>query len=163
MAVLSCVPGTLCLTQPPAMTRARQCLCRRPQNLCSRRRSSLQGFSRTSVLVQPDSNLLLTPSKMTCYYFQAISGICLRSSKARHYGEALHRAAAAGAGRCACLQRHACLCKHAQACDTASRGHAQARAGTRRHAILHTRGARCRNAILEHAMPVLWSGLGKIK
>ena len=35
MAVLYFVPGILYLTQPPAMTRARQCLCRRPQKLWS--------------------------------------------------------------------------------------------------------------------------------
>ena len=33
---------------------------------------------------------------------------------------------------------------------------------TRSHAILQERGARCRNAILEHASLVLGSGLGKI-
>ena len=35
MAVLSSVPGILYLTQPRAMTRDRQCLCRRPQKLWS--------------------------------------------------------------------------------------------------------------------------------
>ena len=37
-----------------------------------------------------------------------------------------------------------------------------ARGAARRDAILHARGARRRNEILEHASPVLGSGLGKI-
>ena len=39
---------------------------------------------------------------------------------------------------------------------------AGARMRARKHAILHERGARRRNAILEHAGPVLGSALGKI-
>ena len=49
---------------------------------------------------------------MTSCYFQAILGVFLRLSGARHYGEALHRIAAADAGRraFAFVQRHLCWC-----------------------------------------------------
>ena len=38
---------------------------------------------------------------MTYFHFQAILDVFLRLSGTRHYGEALHRIAAADAGRCA--------------------------------------------------------------
>ena len=47
---------------------------------------SLQEISWGSMLVQPDSNLLLAPRKMTSCYFQEISGDILCLSEAlRHY------------------------------------------------------------------------------
>ena len=50
----------------------------------------------------------------------------------------------------------------ARVCAQVRRAYARkrsARCSVLMHAILHTRGARCRHAILEHASPVLGSGL----
>ena len=114
MAVLSFMPGILYLTQPPAMTRAVQKTTKTLESSIAEwagKTLSLGNFLRLYVGTT-FSNLLLAPSKMASCYVQAISGVFLRLSGERHYGEALHRVAAADAGRCALAfdQRHLCWC-----------------------------------------------------
>ena len=117
MAVLSCVPGISYLTQAHAATshdaRSAVFVSKTTKTLESSiaqlENPLFREFSEGSMLVQPYSTSCW-PNEKWCLvnscYFQAISGVFLRSSGARLYGEVLH--ASAGGCALAFIQRHVC-------------------------------------------------------
>ena len=82
---------------------------------------------------------------------QSAARACARAHLAYAYE---HRIIHYPAGCCRVQHRVQAQCPYAHLRD--------ARMRARRHSILQERGARRRNEILEHASPVLCSGLGKI-